>query len=80
MTLVPEYLFHRAMRVIEGVLHEGAKKHERDSWRQESINHHCRHACAHIVAHELGDDSEDHLAHAATRLLMLLELREGKDG
>jgi hypothetical protein len=62
-----------ATLAIECVLH----KHRRNSgkWRAEApIEHVVDHALAHIRQYVSGDRSEPHLEHAATRLLMALQL------
>jgi hypothetical protein len=48
-------------------------------WRRLSVASHLRHAVIHIAMHLLGNRREPHLAHAATRALMALQLhREGR--
>jgi hypothetical protein len=43
-------------------------------WRHQSVAEHVRHAAAHLAAWEAGDRDEDHLGHAACRMLMALQL------
>jgi hypothetical protein len=60
-----------ALLAIAEVMRTGARKlHEH--WRTFSTEHHLEHARAHLQAFDAGDRSEDHLAHAPTRLLMAL--------
>jgi hypothetical protein len=48
-------------------------------WRKLSVAAHLRHAVAHFAMHLIGNRREPHLAHAATRVLMALQLfREGR--
>jgi hypothetical protein len=51
-------------------------KHGKDDWRRMPEQEHVDHADGHMALYDAGDDSEDHLAHAACRLLMALEQRE----
>ena len=73
-----------AIKTVIRVLEAGAKTHEPGAWRRLSVTDHIRHACAHLaktsdvaqLIDHLNHRDEDHLAHAACRLLMALELRE----
>jgi len=65
-----------ALAAVADTLRRGEQTHEPGEWRRRSIRDHLHHASAHIVRYRNGDCREDHLAHAATRLLMALELRE----
>ncbi len=48
-------------------------------WHKRSVVSHLRHAVIHIAKHLIGNRREPHLAHAATRVLMALQLhREGR--
>jgi hypothetical protein len=48
-------------------------------WRKRSVVSHLRHAVTHFAMHLIGNRREPHLAHAATRVLMALQLfREGR--
>jgi hypothetical protein len=48
-------------------------------WRKLSVVSHLRHAITHCAMHAIGNRREPHLAHAATRVLMALQLfREGR--
>lgn len=55
---------------IGKVLKEGAEKYEANNWRLIPQESHLNHAIIHYIAYALGDDSDDHLAHFATRLMM----------
>ncbi len=71
-----ETMLARALDRIEATLTAGAETHPPDDWRGLGVAGNLNHARAHAVARLTGDESEDHLAHEATRLLMALELRE----
>lgn len=64
----------RAVLDVAAVLSVGAEKYGPDNWRQITVNEHVNHALAHLFARQAGDDADDHLAHAACRLLMALEM------
>lgn len=72
-----ELLPHKAIDAIADMmarmLDEG--RHGRDDWRKMSEGDHLSHAAGHLCLLDQGDDSEDHLMHAACRLLMALEQR-----
>ncbi len=68
-------------------MREGEKEHGLDEWKKKDKLTHMQHAATHMIkAFKLhfGEnkykgiviEDEDHLAHAATRLLMALERRE----
>lgn len=62
----------------------GDEKYGPDNWRRLPVEDHINHALAHIFGHQAGDQSDDHLAHAATRLLFALAVHlrpdfHGKD-
>jgi hypothetical protein len=54
----------------------GLTTHHENEWTQRSIEYHLGRAEQHLRLLRDGDQREDHLAHAATRLLMALALRE----
>lgn len=47
-----------------------------DIWRRRTPGYHLRHAFFHLIFHYLRIGHEPHLNHAATRLLMALQLEE----
>lgn len=51
---------------------QGDAKYGPDNWRGIGCEDHLNHALIHIYAHLAGDQSDDHLAHAACRMLMAL--------
>jgi hypothetical protein len=71
-----ELMLAHALGKIEDTLVAGAETHPLDDWRELGQEGNLDHAWAHAMARLTGDESEDHLAHEATRLLMALELRE----
>lgn len=69
----PHLLPARGVLHVSAVLKEGAKKYARDNWRLIGREDHVSHALTHLLALVGGDKSDDHLGHAACRLLMALE-------
>ena len=69
-TLVPA----DALAQVARVLHDGCEKYGKDNWRLINSNDHLNHCLNHIYLYLAGNTQEDHLSHAATRLLMSLEL------
>lgn len=76
-----------ALAKIAALLHDAASRYEDDrdepyrdplvrNWHKIPQYDHEEHAWQHMVAHLAGDDSDDHLTHAACRLLMALHQRE----
>ena len=63
-----------ALAQVARVLHHGYIKYGKDNWRLIEADEHLNHAMNHIYLSLAGNVSEDHLAHAATRILMALEL------
>lgn len=70
----------RATLEVAGVLHHGAIKYGENNWRQIEVGDHINHALIHLYALLAGDKQDDHLAHAACRLLMAMELELAKGG
>lgn len=69
--------FGRALAAVEGVMRRAlaAGKYPNDqTWKAVDSSEHVEHARVHLVSLEGGDTSEPHLEHAATRLLMALEV------
>lgn len=64
----------RATLAVSRVLEEGSRKYGDDNWRLIAVRDHINHALSHLFAHLAGDRSDDHLEHAACRLLMATEL------
>jgi hypothetical protein len=69
-TLVPP----NALAEVASVLHSGASKYGVDNWKLIIVDDHLNHALNHIFLYLAGNEKEDHLSHAATRMMMALEL------
>ena len=50
----------------------GDDKYGRDNWRALPVDTHLNHALSHIFAYLAGDETDDHLGHAAVRALFAL--------
>lgn len=53
----------------------GSKKYDPWNWRLIPINDHLNHALIHIGAYLVGDDQDNHLQHAFTRLMFALSMK-----
>jgi hypothetical protein len=56
----------------------GDQKYGAHNWRSIPEHDHINHAFSHMLGHCTGDRTEDHLLHAAWRLLAALEVRLAK--
>jgi Domain of unknown function (DUF5664) len=66
-----------ALRATARVLNIGEATHDRDDWMRRSPLFHVEHAERHLQRFRWGqDDGEDHLANAAARILMALEVQK----
>lgn len=65
----------RALDAISQLQKLGDNKYGAHNWRNIPENDHLDHAFAHLMGDRLGDETEDHLLHAAWRLLAALEQR-----
>jgi hypothetical protein len=72
--------FDQALEVIAGVIRDGAASHPDNDWVERTPEFHIQGARLHLSLLCNGDRAsrEDHLAHAACRILMALTLREQK--
>jgi hypothetical protein len=68
--------FTRAFASVSRVMRAGAAKHPDDDWVRRTPDYHLGRAEEHLRLLHEGDQRQDHLSHAATRLLMALTLRE----
>jgi hypothetical protein len=68
--------FTKALEAIAQVMQAGVATHRDNEWTRRSIEFHIGRAKEHLRLLCEGEQLEDHLAHAATRLLMALTLRE----
>lgn len=64
-----------ATLAVSKVLAEGAEKYGVNNWHGIPVNDHLNKALVHAYAYLAGDTQDDHLEHAACRLLMALEIR-----
>jgi hypothetical protein len=69
-------IFRFALRRISAVMEEGARTHPSGEWWRCPPEYHVARATRHLRLYHEADTSEDHIAHAATRLLMALQIRE----
>jgi Domain of unknown function (DUF5664) len=67
-------LFPRALRTVTEVMERGARTHGGEDWRALPAGFHLTRARRHLDLLAAGDVSEPHLAHAACRLLMEIDL------
>ena len=77
-----EALFFRALMAISSLRHDAVvnKGYEDENYKLIPKREHIGRALTHIFAYMAGDKSNDHLCHAACRVLMALELElEEKD-
>jgi hypothetical protein len=68
--------FTEALMVCCEVMKHGAASHPMDEWRSLPFEYHVGRTIEHLRLWSQGDQQQDHLSHAATRLLMALTLRE----
>jgi hypothetical protein len=68
--------FTKALEVVARVMRDGATTHPDDEWVGRSPEYHLGRAEEHLQRWRDGDQLQDHVSHAATRLLMALTLRE----
>jgi hypothetical protein len=59
---------------VSKVLAEGAEKHGEKNWRGIPVDDHLNHALIHIMAMMAGDEQDDHMGHAACRMMMAYEM------
>ena len=76
LELVGDVNLDRALCVLARTLAAGWRTHRAGAWRSKPLQEHLQHARKHLNLLARGSEGEDHLAHAACRLLMALELRE----
>ena len=64
----------RASFAVAEVFAYGAKRYEPWNWLKIPLADHLNSVLGHINAYMMGDDQDDHLEHAACRMMMALEL------
>ena len=62
---------------LSGLLKEGGEKYDRWNWLMLPTREHLNHAEIHVQAHQAGDTQEDHLLHAACRLMFAWSVKNG---
>jgi hypothetical protein len=68
----------RAVLEVAAVLKVGSEKYDDGddpNWRRIARKDHVNHAVTHLLAFLAGDLSDDHLAHAACRVLFAIETK-----
>ena len=68
--------FKRAFETVLEVMRQGERNHLPDEWKAYPPEYHIERAINHLHEWQAGDTREDHLSHAATRLLLALTLRD----
>jgi hypothetical protein len=68
--------FSKALEAVAGVMRDGAATHPDNDWVRRPPEYHIGRVEEHLRLWREGDQRQDHLSHAATRLLMALTLRE----
>jgi hypothetical protein len=68
--------FSEALETIAEVMKHGAASHPDNDWLRRTPEYHIQRAQEHLRLWRDGDQLQNHIAHAATRLLMALTLRE----
>jgi hypothetical protein len=76
LELVSDINLDQALCALARTLAAGRRTHRAGAWRLKPVQKHLQHARKHLDLLASGSAGEDHLAHAACRLLMALELRE----
>lgn len=62
-----------ALLAVAAVLKHGADKYGANNWYRIPVAEHLNHALVHLYALAAGDGSDDHIEHAACRILMALD-------
>lgn len=68
--------FTKALEIVAAVMRDDALIHPDNDWIHRSPEYHLARAEEHLRLLHQGDQQQDHVSHAATRLLMALTLRE----
>lgn len=69
-----------AFLAVSEVLKHGADKYGANNWHAITVSEHLNHAIGHLFALLAGDGTDDHLEHAACRVVMALDQkRSGRD-
>ena len=62
-----------ALLAVSKVLKHGADKYGENNWHAVTVAEHLNHTLVHLLALQAGDGSDDHIEHAACRILMALD-------
>ena len=76
MRIVEPQPFSEALEIIAEVMKHGAASHPDNDWLRRPPEYHIRRAEEHLRLLRDGDQQQDHVSQAATRLLMALTLRD----
>jgi hypothetical protein len=76
LELVSDVNLDQALSILARTLAAGRRTHRAGAWRSKTVQKHLQHARKHLDLLASGAGAEDHLGHAACRLLMALEPRE----
>lgn len=69
-----------ALLAVAEVLKHGADKYGANNWQAITVAENLNHALVHLLAIQAGDTSDEHLEHAATRILFALDqARSGRE-
>ena len=68
----------RGVLSVAKVMLHGLEKYAPNNWRLIQRRSHINHAITHLFAYTAGDTQDDHLEHAAARLLMALDMPEDR--
>jgi hypothetical protein len=71
--------FAKALEPVADAMRYGAAMHPDNDWVSRESDYHIGRTEEHLRLLQEGDQHQDHLSHAATRLLMALTLRELAD-
>ena len=64
-----------ALLHMAAIMCEGAKTHGEDNWKNGQVRDHLNKALVHIFAYLAEDRSDDHIGHAAWRMMAALEIK-----
>jgi Tfp pilus assembly major pilin PilA len=67
------FLDKEALTKMNEVMRTGESTYGTDTWEEIPLEEHLSHACNHISKWLIGDTTEDHLAHAACRVMGALQ-------